>query len=135
MLGEIDHRLPFAGLTMNGINLYPTSASTSSFGLSQIELPCFRRQIFAEAVMMFMAHDLEAGLFVNVSCRFENALCPQNHLLVFCLAGEPDTFVNEPSAVRTKLTSEGGSERQSSGFALCASSSAALTYPMRTLDV
>jgi hypothetical protein len=48
--------------------------------------------------MLFLAHDLEAGLSVNVTCRFENALCPQSQLLVFRLAGEPDTFVNEPSA-------------------------------------
>ena len=48
--------------------------------------------------MLFLAHDLESGLPVNMSGRLENTLRPQNHLVVSRPAGEADTFVNELSA-------------------------------------
>jgi hypothetical protein len=45
-------------------------------------------------MMLFFAHNVETCLFVNVSRRLKNALSPQSHLLVPCLARESDAFLD-----------------------------------------
>src|SRR5262250_3071226 len=64
----------------------------------QVEFPSLGRKILSEAVMPFFAHDLEPGLFVEVSCRMKNALRPKRHLAIPRLPCESDAFFNQPLA-------------------------------------
>src|SRR5262249_23757237 len=64
----------------------------------QVEFPSLGRKIFPEAVMLFFAHDLEPGVFVEVSCRMKNALRPKRHLAIPRLPCESDAFFNQPLA-------------------------------------
>jgi len=48
--------------------------------------------------MLFLAHNLETYLFIDVSRGVESALRPQRHLLVSCLTREADAFLNQALA-------------------------------------
>src|SRR5262245_7962795 len=75
---------------------------SSSVGMTtccpQVEFPSLGRKILPEAVMLFFAHDLESGLFVQVSCRMKNALRPKRDFAIPCLPCESDAFFNQPLA-------------------------------------
>src|SRR5215471_9314313 len=64
----------------------------------QVEFPSLGRKLLSEAVMLFFAHDLKPGLFVEVSCRMKNALCPKRHLAIARAPCESDALLNQPLA-------------------------------------
>src|SRR6185312_4347183 len=62
---------------------------------SQLQLPGLRDQIFAEAVVALLAHDVEARRLVQAPGRAQLALGPEGDLAVAGPAREPHAFVHQ----------------------------------------
>ena len=66
--------------------------------VSQFQLPCFSHQVVSEAVVVFLANELIAGLFVNVPSSMENIVSPEYDAPIAGRLGESCAFIYKSSA-------------------------------------
>src|SRR5260370_33853421 len=70
----------------------------SSTWKSQLQLPGFSCQVITKGVVPLFAGKAEAGLFVYVPGRMEDALRPERNLSIACLPGKAHTFTHQAGA-------------------------------------
>ena len=63
---------------------------------SQLQLPGLFHKVMAEAVVWRLAHQMEPGLLVDMSCGVQHVICPQCDLPIAHLPSETQAFIHQP---------------------------------------